>query len=112
MLFCSAKMNEIQNLVKCLDKYGKWSAQSINLEKSGVFASKGVHSHFLRSKTIGVSKSFSKEQDTWEYLYSYRKKMVIQCMKNSVIYLSFPKLYQKIWSMTTKEFVWKIYPFF
>lgn len=48
MLFCSAKMNEIQNLVKCLDKYGKWSGQSINLEKSGVFASKGVHSHFLR----------------------------------------------------------------
>ena len=47
ILFCKAKLAEVDSLMKCLNSYCLWSGQSISLEKTGVFASKGVHAHFL-----------------------------------------------------------------
>ena len=43
LLFCRAKIGEVDMLLNCVDKYCQWSGQSINVEKSGIFASKGVH---------------------------------------------------------------------
>ena len=47
LLFCKAKYSEINEIMNILGKYCEWSGQQINFEKSGVFASKGVHSQFL-----------------------------------------------------------------
>ena len=33
-------------LISCVEKYSGWAGLSINKEKSGVFVSKGIHSHF------------------------------------------------------------------
>ncbi len=48
LLFCGAKIAEVNTLIKCVDKYCSWSSQSTSKEKSGVFVSKGVHHHFCR----------------------------------------------------------------
>ncbi|XP_050248620.1 uncharacterized protein LOC126695864 [Quercus robur] len=47
LLVCKAKHSEINEIMNILGKYCDWSGQQINFEKSGVFASKGVHSQFL-----------------------------------------------------------------
>jgi hypothetical protein len=47
ILYCNAKLAEVDSLMKCLNSYCLWSGQSISLEKTGVFASKGVHAQFL-----------------------------------------------------------------
>uniref|UniRef100_A0A2N9G7C7 Reverse transcriptase domain-containing protein n=1 Tax=Fagus sylvatica TaxID=28930 RepID=A0A2N9G7C7_FAGSY len=47
LLFCGAKVSEVDALMKCLEKYCLWSGQSISVEKSGIFASKGVHRNFI-----------------------------------------------------------------
>ena len=40
-------MAELSSLKERLGKYCQWSRQIINVEKSGVFPSKGVSPHFL-----------------------------------------------------------------
>jgi hypothetical protein len=47
IFFCGAKVSEVDALMKCLEKYCLWSGQSISVEKSGIFAFKGVHHNFL-----------------------------------------------------------------
>ena len=47
ILICKAKQVEVSAMAECLSKYCAWSSQNINLEKSGLFASHGVHSRFL-----------------------------------------------------------------
>lgn len=47
ILICKAKQVEVSTMAECLSKYCAWSGQNINLEKSGLFASHGVHSQFL-----------------------------------------------------------------
>ena len=47
ILVCKAKHSKINEIMIILRKYCEWSGQQINFEKSGVFASKGVHSQFL-----------------------------------------------------------------
>ena len=47
ILFCKAKMFELNVLKNCLEKYCYWSGQVISVEKSGVFPSKGVSQQFL-----------------------------------------------------------------
>lgn len=47
ILFSKTKIGEINALMNCINTYRACSGQSINLEKSGVFASKGVHQQFL-----------------------------------------------------------------
>ena len=42
ILFCKAKMSELNFLKNCLEKYCYWSGQVISVAKSGVFPSKGV----------------------------------------------------------------------
>ena len=46
MLFCKAKMSELNVLKNCLEKYCYWSGQVISVEKSGVLTSKGVANNF------------------------------------------------------------------
>jgi hypothetical protein len=48
LLFCGAKIAEVDTLMNCVDKCCSWSGQSISKEKSGMFVSKGVHHHFCR----------------------------------------------------------------
>ena len=47
ILFCKAKSFELATLKVCLEKYCSWSGQSINIEKSGCFPSKGVSPQFI-----------------------------------------------------------------
>ncbi len=47
LLFCGAKISEVDVLMNCIDKYCLWSGQSISIEKSGIFVSKGVHRNFI-----------------------------------------------------------------
>ena len=47
ILFCKAKMSELNVLKNFLEKYCYWSGQVISVEKSGVFPSKGVNPQFL-----------------------------------------------------------------
>ena len=42
LLFCKAKSSELVILRSCLEKFCSWSGQSISVEKSGCFPSKGV----------------------------------------------------------------------
>ena len=39
-------MDDIRSLMSCLNSYCSWSGQSISIEKSGIFFSKGVHGNF------------------------------------------------------------------
>ena len=48
LLFYAAKINEVNRLIYCVEKYCCWSDLSISKDKSGVFVSKGVHPHFCR----------------------------------------------------------------
>uniref|UniRef100_A0A2N9ET81 Reverse transcriptase domain-containing protein n=2 Tax=Fagus sylvatica TaxID=28930 RepID=A0A2N9ET81_FAGSY len=48
ILICRARADEVRSLMNCLDTYCAWSGQSISLEKSGVFYSKGVHVQFKK----------------------------------------------------------------
>jgi hypothetical protein len=41
LLFCKAKTQEINTLIKCVATYCNWSKQTISLEKSGFFCIKG-----------------------------------------------------------------------
>ena len=47
ILICKAKQVEVSTMAEWLSKYCAWSGQNTNLEKSGLFASHGVHSQFL-----------------------------------------------------------------
>ena len=47
ILFCKAKSSELATLKVCLEKYCSWSGQSINIEKSSCFPSKGVRPQFI-----------------------------------------------------------------
>ena len=47
ILFCGAKIYEVAMLMRCIEKYCLWSGQSISVEKSGLFVSKGVHRNFI-----------------------------------------------------------------
>lgn len=47
ILFCKAKSYELATLKVCLEKYCSWSGQSINIEKSSCFPSKGVSPQFI-----------------------------------------------------------------
>ena len=47
LLFCRAKIREVDVMMKCIEKYCQWSGQSIRIEKSGLFVSKGVHRQFM-----------------------------------------------------------------
>jgi hypothetical protein len=47
LLFCCAKISEVDVLMNCIDKYCLWSGQSISIEKSSIFVSKGVHRNFI-----------------------------------------------------------------
>ena len=42
LLFCKAKSSELAILRNCLEKFCSWSGQSISVEKSSCFPSKGV----------------------------------------------------------------------
>ena len=41
ILICRARADEVRSLMNCLDTYCAWSSQSICLENSRVFYSKG-----------------------------------------------------------------------
>ena len=47
ILFSKAKMSELASLKICLEKYCAWSGQKFNVEKSGIFPSKGISQQFL-----------------------------------------------------------------
>ena len=47
ILFCGAKISEVDVLMRCIEKYCLWSGQSISVKKSGLFVSKGVHHNFI-----------------------------------------------------------------
>jgi hypothetical protein len=47
LLFCKAKIGEVNMLLNYVDKYCQWFGQSISVEKSGIFAFKGVPRQFL-----------------------------------------------------------------
>lgn len=38
----------VSKLTECLDTYCAWFDQCVSLDKSGIFASKGVHNQFLK----------------------------------------------------------------
>ena len=62
VLFSKAFSKDAESLVKSLEKYCRWSGQSINRNKSGVYFSKHTHSHAWRSiKSILQVKSLKKE---------------------------------------------------
>ncbi len=46
ILFYGAKVAEVETLLHCVDKFCNWFGLFINRDKSGIFISKGVHSHF------------------------------------------------------------------
>ena len=48
LVFCGAKMAELNVLIHCLNTYCNRSGQMISIEKSGVFASAVVHPQFLK----------------------------------------------------------------
>uniref|UniRef100_A0A2N9FQH0 Aminoacyl-tRNA synthetase class II (D/K/N) domain-containing protein n=1 Tax=Fagus sylvatica TaxID=28930 RepID=A0A2N9FQH0_FAGSY len=48
LLFCGAKVGEVEAILQCVDKYCAWSGQSVSREKSGIFVSKGVHKQFIQ----------------------------------------------------------------
>lgn len=48
LLFCGAKVGEVEAILHCVDKYCAWSGQSVSREKSGIFVSKGVHKQFIQ----------------------------------------------------------------
>ena len=48
VLFCGAKIAEVKALMRCVEKFCGWSGLSVNIEKSRLFVSKGVHSQFCR----------------------------------------------------------------
>ena len=48
LLLCGAKINEVEVLMRYVEKFCGWSRLSISIEKSGLFVSKGVHSQFCR----------------------------------------------------------------
>ena len=69
VLFLKATSKDAPNLNKLLEKYYKWSGQSINKDKSGVFFSKHTHHPHRRSiKSI----------------------LLIKTLKNDVVYLGAP----------------------
>ena len=47
ILFSKAKMSELSSLKICLERYCPWSGQKVNVEKSGIFPSKGLSQQFL-----------------------------------------------------------------
>jgi hypothetical protein len=48
LLFCGAKIAEVEVLMNYVDKFCSWSSQSLSKDKSGIFVSKGVHVQFTR----------------------------------------------------------------
>ena len=48
LLICGACRKEVEVLLNCVELFCKWSGQTISIEKSGWFVSKGVHSQFGR----------------------------------------------------------------
>ena len=48
LLLCGAKISKVESLIGCIDKCCSWFGQSVNIEKSGIFVSNGVHNHFIR----------------------------------------------------------------
>ena len=48
LLFCSAKIAEVEVLMHSVEKFCGWFGLSVSIEKSGLFVSKGVHSQFCR----------------------------------------------------------------
>ena len=46
LLFCGAKIAKVEVLMGCVNKFCYWSGLSLNIDKSGMFVSKGVHSQF------------------------------------------------------------------
>lgn len=42
MLFCRANLDDVRQVVHCLNKYCKWTDQALNYTKSGAFFSKNV----------------------------------------------------------------------
>ena len=64
--------------MECLNKYCEWSGQQINLEKSGLFASKGFHAQFLekirRQKGLKKLPHNTKYLRVTLFLSSHRKK--------------------------------------
>jgi hypothetical protein len=66
LLFCATKISEVQVLMGCVEKFCDWSGLSISKDKSGLFASKGVHSQFCHQvKAIWGIKQLSR---TTKYL--------------------------------------------
>ena len=47
ILFYGAKISEVVVLLRCIEKYCLWFGQSISVEKSDLFVSKGVHRNFI-----------------------------------------------------------------
>ena len=47
LLFCRAKIREVDVMMKYIEKYCQCSGQSISIAKSGLFVSKGVHKQFM-----------------------------------------------------------------
>lgn len=48
LLFCEAKISEVNSLMKCVELYSQWSGLTLSIDKSGLFVSKGVHTQFSR----------------------------------------------------------------
>lgn len=60
LLICRAKSNEVRTMMNCISTYCAWSGQSINLEKSGIFYSNGVHAQFkIQVRNLWGLKSLS-----------------------------------------------------
>jgi hypothetical protein len=59
ILFCRARIDDVRSLMSCLNSYCSWLGQSISIEKSGIFFSKGVHGNFKNQlKSIWGFKTF------------------------------------------------------
>jgi hypothetical protein len=62
LLFCGAKIVEVEVLMGCVNKLCYWSGLSLNIDKSSMLVSKGIHSQFSRQiKNLWGFKPLAKE---------------------------------------------------
>ena len=62
ILFCGAKVANVEALMTCVNTFCSWSKLSININKSSMFSSKGVHSQFSHQiRNMWCFKQLSRE---------------------------------------------------
>jgi hypothetical protein len=62
IFFCGAKVVDVEALMTCVNTFCSWLGLSINIDKSGLFSSKGVHSQFsCQIRNMWCFKQLSRE---------------------------------------------------